>query len=396
MQLLRKSENWPAVLTLLDQPDCSLPASPDLRTIVLRPLGDQSNTTIVDGLNKRLDVESDPLRRRQYVDVLARVHKQPAPWVYWGFRPSPRPANTDAWERTALVEDALNRTLADSDHSVRRNSLQRMRREDVPVRFAMLADWLRNEQNSDHVTEILDSLQSYSAEETQPLLFETIISRSRDGRNRLTAFSLYERGMTRDHEDRLLDLAHKVEDGPVLAAVLETIGNRPRISGNRLLLDSLSSESPDVRATAIGALGKRNVTEAVPYVLSMLADNELQVRRTATTVAGTLMVEPTESESKAELDRFCAAMISIRDEIGQIEAGELARDDNPLVHAPHTMDVVLAEDWNRPYSREMAALPAPWVLESKFWPVVGRLDNARGDRNLVCRCPPVEAYSQEE
>ncbi|MEE3257631.1 MAG: aminomethyl-transferring glycine dehydrogenase [Candidatus Latescibacterota bacterium] len=113
-------------------------------------------------------------------------------------------------------------------------------------------------------------------------------------------------------------------------------------------------------------------------------------------VAGTLMVEPTESESKAELDRFCAAMISIRDEIGQIEAGELARDDNPLVHAPHTMDVVLAEDWNRPYSREMAALPAPWVLESKFWPVVGRLDNARGDRNLVCRCPPVEAYSQEE
>ncbi|MAD80030.1 MAG: hypothetical protein CMJ50_04195 [Planctomycetaceae bacterium] len=290
MQLLRKSKNWPAVLTLLDQPDRPLPASPDLRTIVLRSLGDRSNTTIVDGLNKRLNVESDPLRRRQYVDVLARVHKQPAPWVYWGFRPSPRPANTVAWGRTALVEDAINRTLGDSDHSVRKNSLQRMRRENVPVRFALLADWLRNEQNSDHVTEILDSLQSYSAEKTQPLLFETIISRSRDGRNRLAAFSLYERGMTRDHENRLLDLAHRVEDGPVLAAVLETIGNRPRISGNRLLLDSLSSESPDVRATALAALGKRNVTEAVPFVLSMLADNELQVRRTATAVAGTLMV----------------------------------------------------------------------------------------------------------
>ena len=110
-------------------------------------------------------------------------------------------------------------------------------------------------------------------------------------------------------------------------------------------------------------------------------------------VAGTLMVEPTESESKAELDRFCAAMISIRGEIGQIEAGKLARDDNPLVHAPHTMDVVLAEDWDRPYSREVAALPAAWVLERKFWPAVGRLDNARGDRNLVCSCPPVEAYS---
>jgi glycine dehydrogenase len=110
-------------------------------------------------------------------------------------------------------------------------------------------------------------------------------------------------------------------------------------------------------------------------------------------VAGTLMVEPTESESKAELDRFCAAMISIRGEIGQIEAGKLARDDNPLVHAPHTMDVVLAEDWDRPYSREVAALPAAWVLERKFWPAVGRLDNARGDRNLVCSCPPVEAYA---
>ena len=111
-------------------------------------------------------------------------------------------------------------------------------------------------------------------------------------------------------------------------------------------------------------------------------------------VAGTLMVEPTESESKAELDRFCAAMIAIREEIGQVESGALPRDDNPLVNAPHTMEAVLAEEWLRPYSREMAALPAPWVREAKFWPAVARLDNALGDRNLVCSCPPVEAYTQ--
>ena len=113
-------------------------------------------------------------------------------------------------------------------------------------------------------------------------------------------------------------------------------------------------------------------------------------------VAGTLMVEPTESESKAELDRFCAAMIAIREEIGQVESGALPRDDNPLVNAPHTMEAVLAEEWLRPYSREMAALPAPWVREAKFWPAVARLDNALGDRNLVCSCPPVEAYTQGE
>ena len=113
-------------------------------------------------------------------------------------------------------------------------------------------------------------------------------------------------------------------------------------------------------------------------------------------VVGTLMVEPTESESKAELDRFCEAMIAIGGEIRQIAAGEMDRANNPLVHAPHPLDVVLAADWDRPYSRTVAALPAPWLLERKFWPAVGRLNDVQGDRNLICSCPPVEMYSQEE
>ena len=113
-------------------------------------------------------------------------------------------------------------------------------------------------------------------------------------------------------------------------------------------------------------------------------------------VVGTLMVEPTESESKAELDRFCEAMIAIGEEIQQIAAGEMDPTDNPLVHAPHPMDIVLADEWDRPYSRTVAALPAPWLLERKFWPAVGRLNDAQGDRNLICSCPPVETYSQEE
>ena len=110
-------------------------------------------------------------------------------------------------------------------------------------------------------------------------------------------------------------------------------------------------------------------------------------------VAGTLMIEPTESESKAELDRFCDAMIGIRKEIALVEAGTLPRDNNMLKHAPHTADVVLATAWDRPYSREDGAYPAAWVRENKFWPAVGRIDNAYGDRNLMCTCPPMSSYS---
>ena len=109
-------------------------------------------------------------------------------------------------------------------------------------------------------------------------------------------------------------------------------------------------------------------------------------------VAGTLMIEPTESESKAELDRFCDALIAIRDEIRQIEAGVLDRQDNPLKNAPHTAEVVVSDSWNHAYSREQAAFPAPWTRERKFWPAVSRVDNAFGDRNLVCACPPIEEY----
>jgi glycine dehydrogenase len=107
-------------------------------------------------------------------------------------------------------------------------------------------------------------------------------------------------------------------------------------------------------------------------------------------VPGTLMIEPTESESKAELDRLCDALIEIRREIKEIETGNLDRLDNPLKHAPHTAAAVSADEWNHAYSRERAAYPLSWVREHKFWPAVGRIDNAYGDRHLVCTCPPLE------
>ncbi|HYD47056.1 MAG TPA: aminomethyl-transferring glycine dehydrogenase [Terriglobales bacterium] len=112
-------------------------------------------------------------------------------------------------------------------------------------------------------------------------------------------------------------------------------------------------------------------------------------------VAGTLMIEPTESESRAELDRFCDALILIRNEIQAIADGQLDRTDNPLKNAPHTAAAIGSDEWPHRYSRERAAYPAPWLREAKYWPPVGRIDNAYGDRNLICTCPPIEAYSQE-
>jgi glycine dehydrogenase len=103
-------------------------------------------------------------------------------------------------------------------------------------------------------------------------------------------------------------------------------------------------------------------------------------------------VEPTESESKAELDRFCDAMIAIRNEIREIEEGQSDSTNNPLKNAPHTVADLTAEVWDRPYSRQTAIFPDDWTRENKFYPAVGRIDNAYGDRNLVCSCLPMDAY----
>jgi glycine dehydrogenase len=110
-------------------------------------------------------------------------------------------------------------------------------------------------------------------------------------------------------------------------------------------------------------------------------------------VPGTMMVEPTESESKAELDRFCDAMIHIHSEVKAIEAGEADKQNNVLKNAPHTADMIAADSWEHPYSREEAAFPVAWLHEHKFWPFVSRIDNVYGDRNLVCSCAGMEAYS---
>jgi glycine dehydrogenase len=110
-------------------------------------------------------------------------------------------------------------------------------------------------------------------------------------------------------------------------------------------------------------------------------------------VAGTLMVEPTESEDQAEIDRFCDALIQIRREIEDVVTGKVDRKDNVLKNAPHTSEAVTATAWTHAYTREEAAFPLPFVRARKYWPPVGRIDNPHGDRNLFCSCPPVETFA---
>ncbi|MFB2878054.1 aminomethyl-transferring glycine dehydrogenase [Floridanema aerugineum] len=139
---------------------------------------------------------------------------------------------------------------------------------------------------------------------------------------------------------------------------------------------------------------KKSAAIEVDDIAKRLMDYGFHAPTVSWPVAGTVMVEPTESESKAELDRFCDAMIAIRQEIAEIETGKVDAENNVLKNAPHTAETLITDDWNRPYSRTQAAYPAPWLKEYKYWPPVSRIDNAFGDRNFVCSCLPMSAYNE--
>ena len=137
---------------------------------------------------------------------------------------------------------------------------------------------------------------------------------------------------------------------------------------------------------------KKSCGVEVEDVAKRLVDYGFHAPTMSFPVADTIMIEPTESESKAELDRFCDALLAIREEIDAIEKGEIALAASPLKNAPHTVAEVSANEWVQSYSRQVAAYPLVYVAQRKFWPSVGRIDNAHGDRNLICTCPSVEDY----
>ena len=137
---------------------------------------------------------------------------------------------------------------------------------------------------------------------------------------------------------------------------------------------------------------KKSADVEVEDIAKRLMDYGFHAPTISWPVPGTMMIEPTESESKAELDRYCEALLTIRKEIADIEEGRLPKNDNPLKNAPHTIETVASSEWDHPYSREQAVFPASWLRDHKFWPTVSRIDNAYGDRNLICTCPPMTSF----
>jgi len=162
VQTLRRSRNWPALLEWLDASDDS-----PLRPIAWRALAGQAEVEVVDGLIRRLGRSQAPRRRREYAELLCRVHRKPGPWVYWGFRPGPRPPNTESWERTEAIEKALDRTLHDPDREVRLATLQQMERAKIRVPSETLIRWLRGETKFESVAAILASYEFSNASNVQ-------------------------------------------------------------------------------------------------------------------------------------------------------------------------------------------------------------------------------------
>ncbi len=165
----------------------------------------------------------------------------------------------------------------------------------------------------------------------------------------------------------------------------------------------LEKEYPILYTAASGHCAHEMIVDLRPFkasagieaedVAKRLMDYNFHAPTLSFPVAGTLMIEPTESETKAELDRFCDALLSIRQEIRQIEEGNADKANNLLKNAPHTASVVMTENWGKPYTREQAAYPLAYVKANKFWASVSRIDSAYGDRNLVCACEPTDSYA---
>jgi putative membrane-bound dehydrogenase-like protein len=285
VQTMRRSANWPAVLTLLDQPD-----SAPTRALALRAVAERAVPAVVDGLIERVREEKDPGRRRDYVDALARVFKKPSPAPYWGYRPAPRPANAVSWERTEAIARELDRLLADPNRVVRLAVLRAMRREQVATQAAMLDSWLREEHNPERVAAILDALGDHLAESSRDVTWAVVVDRAHSTANRLRSLALWaaapDRASKSDHSERLAAL----EDGPVLAEALRHVGRRRWLLTNSLLVGKLKSSEPVVRAAAIDALRELRIADAGEAIRTLLRDRDAGVRRAAAAAVSTLGV----------------------------------------------------------------------------------------------------------
>jgi putative membrane-bound dehydrogenase-like protein len=363
VQAMRRSANWPAVLALLDGPD----ADP-VRTLALRALADRTETEVVDGLIARLSTEGDAGRRRQYAGALVRVYKKPGPWVYWGYRPAPRPANTVAWERTEAVAGALDGALADPDEAVRLAALRRMLREGVPTRLSTLDRWLHGRPGPESVAAILDALRAHAPAARRDTLAAVIADRAHAPGDRLAALALWPGADGDTGEARLFELAGSLEGGPVLAAAIRRLTARSMPQATPLLVRNLGSSDPGVRAAAVEAGAALGAEGVGGQVGRLLADRDPGVRRAAATAAGTLGL-------RAASDRLL----------------ELARDPDPGVRAAG-LDALRRLRDARALPLAVAALGDPETQRSALGCVaeLGGPDQAEAVADLARRSPTAE------
>jgi putative membrane-bound dehydrogenase-like protein len=287
MQALRRLDDWPAVLKLMDRPD-----GDPLRPIALRAAASRAVPELVDGLIDRLGKEPVAARRRPYAELLTRVHKKPGPWVYWGYRPPPRPANTVAWELTEAIAQVLDRALLDRDNGMRQAVLAAMRREKILPRLATLGRWLQEETQADRVAALLAALREQPAGSLRRQLAAVVANKKQTQTNRLAALRLFAGALDASSEVRLLELAGAVEDSAVLAEVLRFLGKCPRLRSRALLLRKTESPSAIVRAAALLALAEHKASEAIQPVPRLLGDKDGHVRAAAARVAGQFRVKP--------------------------------------------------------------------------------------------------------
>jgi len=275
---LRRAGNWPATLRLLDGED-RYP-----RVVALQAIADIPDPVIVDGLIERLGKREHADHRRLYADALTRIYKKPAPWVYWDYRPKPRPANTVAWERTEAIGGALNKVLLDPDSSLRYSVLGRMQRERIPIELNVIGKWLDEKQN---VGLLLAALKEHPWRDIRPLLEKVIASSKQSEEDRLAAVELYVQGPELPTPEEYLKLANSVSDGPILAMLLQH-ASIAKAAAIPLLQSKLASSVPGVQAVAIEQLAELKAGEGRTGLLPLLTSGSPLVRRAAARAAGKL------------------------------------------------------------------------------------------------------------
>ena len=284
MQALRQSNNWPAVLNLLDAPHDDL-----LQGIALRAAAGQYDAGLVDGLLERLSRATEKVRLCEYADWLTRVYQKPAAWVYWDYRPKPRPANQVSWDRSKAIADALNGLLSNIDPEVRLAVLKRMQRENVPAAEEALGKWLKDDIDPERIAAVLDFLRAQAVAGIQQYLESVIRNRLQTSANRIAALALFVKEIDKEQGDELLTLSRELEDGTVLAEALRELSSFPNIPSTPLLVGKLVSATPEIRAAAMQALGELRADEGREPLVRLLADQDSKVRCAAALAAGRLL-----------------------------------------------------------------------------------------------------------